>query len=139
MSTFDRTALWFERIVLAGATFVMAMIAWRNLHDPVGATQSLDIVLRSPSAATIARVGLGGFPLGFAIALGGCAISAQRLMTGMWLLLTVVGAVMMARVVGLLFDGVTPYNLRLLAPEVVMVALSVVGVGLERRRIARSV
>ena len=118
MTTYSRAVIWFNRVVLAGATFVMTMIALRNLQDPIGATVPLDITLKSPSAVTIVRVGFGGFPLGFAVALCACLIATRRLLTGMFLVL----------------DGATAYNLRLLRPEVAMVTLSAVGIVLELRR-----
>ena len=134
MSGFARGVVWFNRLLLAAATSVMTMIALRNLRDPVGATLPLDIALRSSSAVTIVRVGFGGFPLGFAIALFGCLISTRRLLTGAALLAAVIGAATLARVQGLLLDGVTPYNLGLLRPEVAMLTLSAAGIALERRR-----
>jgi hypothetical protein len=86
MNGFSRGVVWFNRLLLAAATLVMALIALRNLRDPIGATLPLDIALRSPSAVTIVRVGFGGFPLGFAVALGACLISTRRLLTGVALL-----------------------------------------------------
>jgi len=134
MTGFSRGVVWFNRLLFAAATLVMALIALRNLRDPIGATLPLDIALRSPSAVTIVRVGFGGFPLGFAVALCGCLISAKRLLTGVALLAAVIGAATLARVQGLLLDGMTPYNLGLLRPEVAMLRLSAVGIALERRR-----
>jgi len=126
--------VWFNRFVLMAATFVMTMIALRNLRDPIGATAPLGIALTSPSAVTIIRVGFGGFPLGFAVALFACLLATRRLLTGMFLVLAVVGAATIARVQGLALDGATPYNLQLLRPEVVMVTLSLAGIMLEFRR-----
>jgi len=134
MNRFSRSVVWFNRLLLAAATLVMALIALRNLRDPIGATLPLDIALRSPSAVTIVRVGFGGFPLGFAVALCGCLISTKRLLTGVALLAAVIGAATLARVQGLLLDGLTPYNLGLLRPEAAMLTLSAVGIALERRR-----
>ena len=134
MTTYGRGVIWFNRLVLAGATFVMTMIALRNLRDPIGATVPLDIALNSPSAVTIVRVGFGGFPLGFAVALFACLIATRRLLTGTFLVLAVVGAATIARVQGLVLDGATAYNLQLLRPEVAMVTLSVAGIVLELRR-----
>src|SRR5437763_12300230 len=108
MSVFDRSVIWFNRLVLAGAALVMTMIAIRNLRDPIGATQPLDIVLRSASAVTVVRVGFGGFPLGFAAALIGCLVSTRRLLIGTALVLAVVGGATVARVQGLFIDGATP-------------------------------
>ena len=139
MSGSSRAVTWFNRLVLVGATFVMSMIALRNLRDPVGATLPLGITLVSPSAATIIRVGFGGFPLGFAAALFGCLIATKRLLTGMCLILAVIGAATLARVQGIVLDGATPYNVGLLRPEITMLILSIVGIFLElrRRRAAR--
>jgi len=134
MNGFSRGVIWFNRLLLASATLVMTLIAFRNLRDPIGATLPLDIALRSPSAVTIVRVGFGGFPLGFAVALCGCLISTKRLLTGVALLAAVIGAATLARVQGLLIDGMTPYNLGLLRPEVAMLTLSAIGIALERRR-----
>lgn len=128
--------IWFNRIVIGAATFIMSMIAIRQLRDPLGATAAMDIVLRSPSAVTIARVGLGGFPLGFAVVLAGCLISTRRLLTGVSLVAAVIGAATFARIQGLVLDGMTPYNVGLLRPEVALLLLSSIGIVLERHRIA---
>jgi fucose permease len=134
MSGYSRGVVWFNRVVLAAATLVMMMIALRNLRDPIGATLPLDIALGSPTAVTIVRVGFGGFPLGFAVALFACLIATPRLLTGMSLVLAVVGAATIARVQGLVLDGATAYNLQLLRPEIAMVTLSLAGIALELRR-----
>ncbi len=137
MNGYSRTVIWFNRFVLAAATCVLTMIALRNLRDPIAATAPLDIALHSPSAVTIVRVGFGGFPLGFAVALFGCLIATRRLLTGLFLLLAVVGGATVARVQGLVVDGATAYNLGLLRPEIVMLASSVAGIVLEFRRRTR--
>jgi hypothetical protein len=137
MKSLSRGAIWFNRLVLTAATFVMTTIAIRQLRDPIGATAALGIVLGSPTAVTVARVGFGGFPLGFAIALGGCLISTRRLLTGVSLVATVVGAATLARIQGLVLDGMTPYNVGLLRPEFALLFLSAIGIALERRRVSR--
>jgi fucose permease len=132
--TASRGIVWFNRVVLTGATLVMTTIALRTLHDPIGSTRALDIGLRSPTAVTIVRVGFGGFPLGFAVALLACLVATRRLLAGLLLVLSVVGGATIARIQGLLLDGATPHNLRLLRPEIAMIVLSGVGVALELRR-----
>ncbi len=112
----------------------MTMIALRNLRDPIGATLPMGIVLTSPTAITVVRVGFGGFPLGFAIALLACLVATRRLLTGVSFVAAVIGAATGARIQGLVLDGATPYNLALLRPEVVLLTLSVVAIVLERRR-----
>ena len=134
MTAAARGIVWFNRFVLAGAAFVMTLIALRTLRDPIGSTRPLDIALQSATAVTVARVGFGGFPLGFAVALFGCLGAKRRLLTGLFLVFTVVGTVTIARVQGLLIDGATAYNLGLLRPEITMLALSGAGIILELRR-----
>jgi len=138
MSGRDTAVIWFGRLVIGATTFIMIAIAIRQLGDPLGAARAMDIVLRSPSAVTIARVGLGGFPLGFAIALASCLTSPRRLLIGLWFVAAVVGGATVARVQGLILDGATPYNLRLLKPEVALMVLSSAAIVLERRRSRRS-
>jgi fucose permease len=134
MTRFSRGVIWFDRLLLTAATAIMTMIALRNLRDPVGATLPMGIALTTPTAITVVRVGFGGFPLGFAMALFACLIATRRLLTGVSLVAAVIGAATVARIQGLVLDGVTPYNLALLRPEVVLLALSLVAIVLERRR-----
>lgn len=133
-SGFSRGVIWFNRLVLLAATFIMTMIAVRTLRDPVGSTLSQGIVLSSPTAVTIARVGFGGFPLGFAIALAGCLASTRRLLGGLLLLAAIMAAATATRLQGIVLDGATPYNLLLLRPEIAFCVLSTVGIVLELRR-----
>ena len=132
-----KAVIWFNRLVLIVASFIMTTIAMRQLRDPIGATAAVGIVLGSPTAVTVARVGFGGFPLGFAIALCGCLTSTKRLLTGVSLVAAVVGGATLARIQGLVLDGVTPYNTALLRPEFALLLLSAIGITLERRRVSR--
>jgi hypothetical protein len=80
------------------------------------------------------RVGFGGFPLGFAVALFGCLVSTRRLLGGLCLLASIAAAATVTRLQGIVLDGATPYNLSLLRPEVALCVLSAVAIVLERRR-----
>lgn len=139
MNGTSRAVVWFHRLLLTAAAIIMVMIAFRNLRDPIGATQPLGVVIASPTGMTVVRVGFGGFPLGFAVALVTCLISTERLLGGLYLLASVIGAATLARIQGLVLDGATPYNSGLLRPEVVLCILSLVGIALERRRRRESV
>lgn len=133
-SRLSRGVVWFNRLLLLAATFIMTMIALRTLSDPIGSTRPLGIVLNSPTAVTVLRVGFGGFPLGIAIALVMSIQSKERLLTGLFLLASIAGAATATRLQGIVLDGATPYNLGLLRPEVALCVLSAVGIILERRR-----
>jgi hypothetical protein len=133
-SGFSRGVIWFNRLLLLAATFIMTMIALRTLRDPIGSTLPMGIVLSSPAAITVVRVGFGGFPLGFAVALVGCLVSTRRLLGGLLLLASIMAAATITRLQGIVLDGATPYNVALLAPEIAFCVLSAVGIVLERRR-----
>jgi len=126
--------VWFIRLLLIAATFIMTMIALRTLRDPIGSTLPMGIVLNSPTAVTVVRVGFGGFPLGFAIALLGCLVSTERLLADLFILASFAGAATLTRLQGIVLDGATRYNVLLLRPEIALCILSAVGIVLERRR-----
>ena len=138
MNWSSRGVTWYNRLLLLAATLVMTMIAVRTLRDPIGSTLPLGIALNSPTAVTVARVGFGGFPLGFAAALAASLTSSKRLLGGLLLLATIMTAATFARIQGIVLDGATPYNLALLRPELAFCVLSVAGIVLERRRRLRS-
>jgi hypothetical protein len=52
MTRFAQGVIWFNRLLLIAATFIMTMIALRTLRDPIGATLPMGIVLTSPTAIT---------------------------------------------------------------------------------------
>jgi hypothetical protein len=139
MSDTSRGIVWFNRLLVTAAAFIMVMIAFRNLRDPIGATQPIGIVVASPTGMTVVRVGFGGFPLGFAVALVACLVSTEWLLGGLYLLASVIGGATFARIQGLVLDGATPYNVGLLRPELVLCVLTLVGIALERRRRRESV
>ena len=134
MSKFSRAVVWFNRLLLLAATFIMMMIAVRTLRNPIGSTLPMGIALNSPTAVTVVRVGFGGFPLGFAVALAGFLVSKKRLLGGLFLLASIAGAATLARLQGIALDGATPYNLHLLRPEIALCVLSAIGIVMERRR-----
>jgi len=71
-----RLAPHVSRIVLVLVAILLFRIGSRYILDPAGALSPDGIVLRSASAMTVARVGLGAFPLAIAIfALGSVFVS----------------------------------------------------------------
>jgi hypothetical protein len=57
MTRFSRSVMWFSRLIVTAATFIMSMIALRSLRDPIAATLPIGIVLTSPSDGA-ARLGV---------------------------------------------------------------------------------
>src|SRR5579859_544179 len=124
MNALLRHSIWFNRLVLAAATFLFSTIALRGLFDPVGSSAMHQITLGSAAGVTVARVAFGGFPLGFALVLLACLVSDRRLLTGLSVLAAVSVVVTAARVLGIVLDGPAPFTMHVLKPEIGLVVAS---------------
>ena len=137
MNLFWRAAPWLPRILLLLATVLFSLIGFRYLGDPVNKAAADSIVLGSVMAISRVRVGFGGFPLALSLILFGCLLSQKRLLTGLTVLTTTVGVVTVARLVGIAVDGPAEEAIRLLRVEIILLALSVAAIFLERARLRR--
>jgi hypothetical protein len=137
MSLFWRAAPWLPRILLLLATVLFFLIGFGYLGDPVNKATADSIILGSVMAISRVRVGFGGFPLALSFILLGCLLSRKRLLTGLTVLATTVGVVTAARLVGIAIDGPAEEALKLLRVEIILLALSVAAIFLERARLRR--
>ena len=134
MSTFWKMSPWLVRLFLTPPTLIFAMIAARFLLHPVHEATAVGIAFASPLGMTIARVGFGGFPLACSLFTLSCVLSSRRLLTGLGFVATVMGVILAVRVFGMLADGTTQQNMRLVGAEIVFLVLMLVGVMIERGR-----
>jgi hypothetical protein len=135
-----RFAPWSTRVVpflrrapLVMMTVIFTLISFRFLSDPVRAAAAVGISFTSPGGVTVARVGFAAFPLAIAILAFSCLISARRLLAGLYMVLTVDAVVIAVRILGIALDHSTE-SARLLAPEFVILTLSIVAIKLESGR-----
>jgi hypothetical protein len=133
METISRMSSWLGRAVLLVATIIFTLISIRFFSDPVGAAASAHIITGTPTAVTMIRVGFGGFPLAIAIINVVCLVSAKRLLTGLYFLTIMIGVITFVRIWGAVADGATPETLKVLRPEIVLLALSMLSIALEYR------
>jgi hypothetical protein len=131
MNSARRIAPWLSRFVLLAATIIFTLIGVRYLSDPVGAARAVRTSIDTAAGATSMRVGLGAFPLGIAAILAVCLISSHRRRFGLGIAATVMGLALGARLLGIALDGPAPESSRLLAPEIIMLALSVFAAALD--------
>jgi hypothetical protein len=136
MEKFWRISPWLVRLILTPPTLIFALIASRYLFNPVQAATYVGISFVAPFGLTIARVGLGAFPLACSLFTLSCLISSRRLLTGLGFVATVMSAALVVRIFGMLADGTSKENLHLVVAEIVMLTLMLIGVALElgRRR-----
>jgi hypothetical protein len=138
MQRFWRFSPWLSRALLLAITALFALIGWKYLSDPAGNAAADEIALGSVMALSRIRVGFGAFPLGFALILLWCLVSADRLLHGLIAVATVIGVVAVARASGILIDGSAEEAFKLLRVEAIVFALSVAGIFLERARARHS-
>jgi len=138
MTLFWRIAPWLPRLLLLLATALFFLIGFKYLGDPVNKAASDSIVLGSVMAISRVRVGFGGFPLALSFILLGCLLSSRRVLTGLAVLATTVAVITVARIVGIAIDGPAEEAMKLLRVEIVLLALSVAAIFLERARLRRA-
>lgn len=67
---------WMSRGVLLAVTVILALIGEKFLFDTAAQAAARGITFAQPIGLTIARVGLGGFPLACAVVTATCLASA---------------------------------------------------------------
>ena len=137
MTLLWRAAPWFSRLLLLLAAALFMLIGFRYLSDPVNKAAADSISLGSVMAISRVRVGFGGFPLALSLILFGCLLSSRRLLIGLGVLATTVAVVTAARLIGIALDGPAEEAVRLMRVEIVLLALSLAALFLERGRLRR--
>lgn len=132
--TFSRIAAVLRRAPLTMMAVIFTLISLRYLSDPVHAAAAAGISFASPGGITVARVGFAAFPLSFAILAFTSLISPPRLLAGLYMALTVVSVVIAVRIFGIVVDHSTE-TAHLLAPEAMLLILSVIAIRLESARL----
>lgn len=115
---------WFSRVALFIATAVFALIGSKFVSDPVGTAAASHIVLNSPLAITDMRASFGAFPLGSALFLLVCLLTAGRRTTGLIFVSVLIGVVLAVRLFATVVDGTLTESLPLIASEMVLLCLS---------------
>ena len=134
MTTLWRLVPWINRLVLLFPTAIFTLIGLRSISDPVHAAAESGIVLDSPLAVTIMRVGFGGFPLAFAIITFACLISTRRHLIGLSLVATVVAVLLVIRIVAVTIDHTASLNAMLLRAEAILLTVVTAGLLMETGR-----
>jgi hypothetical protein len=78
-----RTTRWLGRVILSAATAILLLIATHFLFDTTGEAAARGISFTMPLGETVARVGLGAFPLVPAIATAASLTSVDRIRRGL--------------------------------------------------------
>lgn len=115
---------WMPRLVLLAVGLLYVMIGTKFALSPDASAAASGLGVAAPVGRTTLRAAMGGFPLGIAIALLYCLLSPARIAAGLRLAATVTGVVLAVRLAGASADGALAESAHLLAPETVVVALT---------------
>jgi hypothetical protein len=125
--------LWLTRLVLTATGALFTVLALMGLNSPSEHLAVRGITLNSALGVTTARIGFGAFPLVAAIVLFGCLSSSRRHLAGLYFLIICDGIITFVRVIAVFVDGPVPGSVRLLAPECIILAISLAAVFLQFR------
>ena len=131
LKTFWKAAPWISRVILLLSTAVFIMISIQPVADPVATAAAQGIAFTSALGATVFRVSFGGFPLGCAVFLVYCLISSRRTLTGLILSALVLGTLLVVRIYGMEVDSSVLQSMPLVKPEIVLVAIVLLGIAIE--------
>lgn len=134
MDKFWKASPWLTRFILFPPTVIFTLIATRYLAHPVASAAAQGIVLPPGIGVTMARVGLGGFPLGCAVFLATCLVSKRRLLTGLNLVAIMISVVLVVRVFSMMADSTVRENMKLVNAEIGLLVVTGIGVFVELGR-----
>jgi hypothetical protein len=134
MKNFWRVAPWLSRLIILAVAGLFTMISFKFVMDPQQAAANAGIVLQPGVGFTNTRAGFGGFPLGFAVILVFCLFSSRRLLAAMASIATIAAVILAVRLYGAIQDGTLSQSAHILIPEVVLLAISLLGVLMETKR-----
>ena len=131
MSTFWKFSPWIGKFVLLPPSAILIMVGVRHLAHPEVQAAKKGIAFTNPLGATIYRVGFAGFPLGCAAFIAYCLRTDQRTLTGLTFSALFNGVVLAVRIFGMAVDSTVQQSLALVKGEIVVVAISLVGITIE--------
>jgi hypothetical protein len=131
LNVFSKAAPWISRVILLLSTAIFVMISIQPVAHPAATAAAQGIAFTSSLGATVFRVSFGGFPLGCAVFLVYCLISSRRTLTGLILSALVLGTLLVVRIYGMEVDSSVLQSMPLVKPEIVLVAVVLVGVAIE--------
>ena len=131
MEIFWRIAPWLGRLILLIVTVLFTTLAWPALVDPVQAATAHGVSIGSAEALSRVRIGFGAVPLAAAIIAFMCLVWPRRTLIGLYFVLIWVGVITVVRIIGVAVSGPNDFDLRVLRPEIVILALTIVSIFIE--------
>jgi hypothetical protein len=118
---------WLSRLIIAAVAVLFAVIGFKFVFDPEHAAAGSGMAIATGVGTTNIRAGFGGFPLGIAVILMFCLFSSRRLPAALGFIATVAATILSVRLFGAVHDATLAQSARLLIPEAVILAFSLLG------------
>jgi hypothetical protein len=134
MNTFWKTAPWISKVIVLLSAAIFIMISVQPLAHPAVAAAEQGIRFTSSLGPTVFRVAFAGIPLGCAVFLAYCLLSSRRTLTGLIFSALVLGIVLVVRIYGMEVDSSVQQSMPLVTAEIVLVAITLVGIAIEMGR-----
>jgi hypothetical protein len=134
MNTFWKTAPWISKLIVLLSTAIFIMISLQPIAHPADAAAAQGIAFTSPLGPTVFRVAFAGIPLGCAAFLAYCLLSSRRTLTGLIFSALILGIVLVVRIYGMEIDSSVRQSMPLVTAEIVLVAITLVGIAIEIAR-----
>jgi hypothetical protein len=132
MEIFWRFAPWLGRLILLVVAVLFTVLAWPALVDPVREAAAHGVSIGSAEALSRARIGFGAIPLASAIIAFLCLLRPGRVLTGLYFVLIWVGVITVVRIIGVATNGPSEFDVKVLRPEIVILALTSASIFIER-------
>lgn len=137
MTSFWKLSPWLSRLIILGVAGLFTTIGFKFIFNPLQAAANAGIAIEPGLGFTNTRAGFGGFPLGFAVILVFCLFSSRRLLAALSAIATIAAVILVVRLYGAAQDATFSQSAHILIPETVLLAISLVGAVLERKRRSR--
>lgn len=132
MEIFWRIAPWLGRLILLFVALLFSILAWPALVDPVQVATAHGVSIGSAEALSRVRIGFGALPLASALIAFLCLIWPRRVLTGLYFVLIWVGVITVVRIIGVTINGPNDFDLLVLRPEIIILALTILSIYIER-------
>lgn len=129
-----RIAPWLGRLILLVVAVLFSVLAWPVLVDPVREATAHGVSIASAEALSRVRIAFGAIPLASAMIAFLCLLWPGRVLTGLYFVLIWVGVITVVRIIGVTINGPSDFDLRVLRPEIIILALTVLSIFIERAK-----
>jgi len=134
MNTLWKAAPWISKVIMLLSTAIFIVISVQPIAHPAASAAAQGIAFTSSLGPTVFRVAFAGFPLGCAAFMAYCLLSNRRTLTGLILSALVLGILLVVRIYGMEVDSSVQQSMPLVKAEIVLVAITLVGVAIEMGR-----